>query len=132
VKILLIPLLLMPCLCADSQVDCVSPKLKLPAACGVVTDMSGQPIPGARVSVGAADVGSFATTDEKGRWGFLSDEKMAGWMRVEAKGFRTAEFQYVTEGKSVQVCKRPVYIRIFVGLEGCPVVTMNAKQGIKR
>ncbi len=131
-KILLVPFLLMLCSVADSQVDCVSPKLKLPAACGVVTDMSGEPIHGAQVSVGVADVGSFVTTDTKRQWGFLSEETMAGWMRVEAKGFQTAEFQYVAKGKSVQVCKKPVYIPILAGVEGCPVAVMNAKQGIKR
>ena len=115
-----------------AQVDCVSPTLKLPSECGIVTDMRGAPIAGATVSEGLGDVGSFVKTDERGRWGFLSDEKRSGWLRVEAKGFRTAEFKYSTTGKSINACHRPVYIRLVTGLDGCPVATLHENEGIKK
>jgi hypothetical protein len=116
---------------AGGQIDCVSPVLKLPAECGVITDMSGEPIPNATVTVGFADVGTSTTSDVRGRWGFLANTKESGWLRVEARGFRKERFEYVTRGKSIQACKKPVYIRLVVG-EGCPVVTLNPKQGIRK
>jgi hypothetical protein len=94
--------------------------------------MSGEPIAHAKVSVGVGDVGSSTTTDAKGRWGFLSDTTDSGWIEIEAKGFRSERFEYYTTGKSSQVCKKPVYIRLIVGADSCPVVTMNAKHGIKK
>ena len=115
-----------------AQVDCVSPKLTLPSECGIVTDMHGVPITGATVSVGLGDVGSFVKTDEHGRWGFLSDEKNFGWLTVEATGFETARFKYSTKGKSTNACRRPVYIRLIVGLDGCPVATLHENEGIKK
>jgi hypothetical protein len=118
---------------ALAQVDCIGqPKVKLKMECGVITDLSGEPISGATVSVGVADVGSFVKTDESGRWGFLSETRRSGWLQVEAPGFTPFRFNYVTTGKSTTVCKEPVYVRLAIAGVSCPVVTTNAKSGIKR
>ena len=116
---------------AGAQIDCVYPALKVPNACGVVTDPDGQPIRGAEVSTDAIETKPSTTTDGLGRWSLVLPAKSSGWVQVRVNGFQMGTLRIVTQKASSSVCKKPIYVRLVVG-EGCTVATMKPKQGIKK
>ena len=115
-----------------AQEECSAPKIAAQSQCGVVTDLKGSPIQGAKVAVMWADVGSSTKTNMKGEWGFLSKGKRQGWILVDAHGFQPLHFDYSTSKDSTGKCEQPIYIRLAPAGSSCgSIATVDSKKGLQ-
>jgi hypothetical protein len=116
---------------AIAQEECSYSKTVARSQCGVVTDMNGAPIKGAKVAVMWADVGSSTETNSKGEWGFLSKGKRQGWILVDAHGFQALHFDYSTSKDSTEKCEQPIYIRLAPAGGSCSsIATLDPSKGL--
>ena len=121
-------------------------KIVAPVLCGIVTDLTGQPVAKATVAAMWADFGTSQQVDELGRWSFGAN---AGphWMRLESEGFETFIFDFVDQADPKdngadkpafipsphgKACTKPIYVRLAPANSNVGFVTLDLNKRISK
>jgi hypothetical protein len=129
-----------------SAADAERPRIAAAGLCGVVTDLTGEPVEKATVTAMFGDSSTSQETDKAGNWSF---GRGAGphWVQIEGRGFQTFEFDYVDkEGQKIggadntaflsrpkgEPCANPIYVRLAPLNHKRGLVTLDASKGIHK
>jgi len=143
VKILLIAA---GCALTVSAAQTERPRIAAAGLCGVVTDLTGEPVEKATVTAMFGDSSTSEETDKGGNWNF---GRGVGphWVQVEGRGMQTFEFDYVDkEGQKSggadntaflsrrrgEPCVNPIYVRLAPLNHKRGLVTLDASKGIHK
>ena len=122
------------------------PRIAAAGLCGVVTDLTGEPVEKATVTAMFGDSSTSEETDKAGNWNF---GRGVGphWVQVEGRGLQTFEFDYVDkEGQKSggadntaflsrpkgEPCAAPIYVRLAPLNHKRGLVTLDAAKGIHK
>jgi len=122
------------------------PRIAAAGLCGVVTDLTGEPVEKATVTAMFGDSSTSEETDKAGNWNF---GRGVGphWVQVEGRGLQTFEFDYVDkEGQKSggadntaflsrpkgEPCAAPIYVRLAPLNRKRGLVTLDAAKGIHK
>ena len=122
------------------------PRIAAAGLCGVVTDLTGEPVEKATVTAMCGDASTSEETDKAGQWNF---GRGVGphWVHVEGRGLQTFEFDYVDkEGQKSggadntaflsrpkgEPCAAPIYVRLAPLNHKRGLVTLDAAKGIHK
>ena len=122
------------------------PRIAAAGLCGVVTDLTGEPVEKATVTAMFGDASTSEETDKAGQWNF-GHGVGPHWVRVEGRGLQTFDFEY--EDKDGQKsggadntaflsrvrgepCANPIYVRLAPLNHKRGLVTLDAAKGIHK
>ena len=122
------------------------PRIAAAGLCGVVTDLTGEPVEKATVTAMFGDSSTSEETDKGGNWNF---GRGVGphWVQVEGRGMQTFEFDYVDkEGQKIggadntgflstpkgEPCANPIYVRLAPMNHKKGLVTLDASKGVHK
>jgi len=103
---------------SDAQAE--RPKIAAAGLCGVVTDLTGEPVEKATVTAMFGDSSTSEETDKGGNWNF---GRGVGphWVQVEGRGMQTFE-----------PCANPIYVRLAPMNHKRGLVTLDASKGVHK
>ena len=122
------------------------PRIAAAGLCGVVTDLTGEPVEKATVTAMFGDASTSEETDKAGNWNF-GHGVGPHWVRVEGRGLQTFDFDYVDkEGQKIggadntaflsrvrgEPCANPIYVRLAPLNHKRGLVTLDAAKGIHK
>jgi hypothetical protein len=104
---------------------CVSPKIRSSEACGIVLDPFGEVIPHVTITLKDESHEASTTSDENGRFQLtrFSGSKVA--VKATANGFMAAYSSIEQVKVPTAACKRPIYIMLQVGGDGCTMISLK-------